>query len=194
MSITIHIRPASVNDAESIADIYNHYIRHTIITFEEEAVTGDQIAGRIDHLTRLGLPWIVAQGTSQLAASQQQTPSATGTDTATAGGDAAPLLGYAYAGIFRERASYRKTVETAIYLHPQAVRQGVGTTLYQHLFDRLKEKQLHRAVAGISLPNEPSVRLHEQLGFRYVGTFTEVGRKFDRWVDVGFWEKRLVDG
>lgn len=166
--MTFLIRPATAEDAESIAGIYNHYIRETIITFEEEPVNPEQIRQRLSQIARLGLPWIVAEPDRLLAGSS--------------------LPGYAYAGIFRERASYRHTVETAVYLSPQAQGQGIGTALYRELLSLLRSQKLHRAVAGISLPNPASVRLHERVGFQHVGTFSQVGWKFDRWIDVGFWE------
>jgi L-amino acid N-acyltransferase YncA len=166
--VTFLIRPATADDAESIAEIYNHYIRETIITFEEEPVSPEQIRQRLAQIARLGLPWIVAEPDRPLA-----------------GGS---LLGYAYAGVFRERASYRHTVETAVYLSPGAQGQGIGTALYRQLLSLLQSQKLHRAIAGISLPNPASIRLHERVGFQYVGKFSQVGRKFNRWIDVGFWE------
>lgn len=166
--MTFLIRPATDDDAESIAEIYNHYIRETIITFEEEPVSPERIRWRLSQIAQLGLPWIVAEPARPLA-----------------GGS---LLGYAYAGVFRERASFRHTVETAVYLPAGAQGQGIGTALYRQLLNLLRSQNLHRAVAGISLPNPASIRLHERVGFQYVGTFSQVGRKLDRWIDVGFWE------
>lgn len=101
------------------------------------------------------------------------------------------FAGYCKAGPWRDRAAYRFTVETGIYIAPAYQGRGIGRSLYLALFERLRAAGMHRVVAGITLPNEASVRLHEAVGFQYVGTFREVGWKFDRWHDVGWWEMGL---
>ena len=169
------IRLATEDDAERIAAIYNHYIRSTVITFETVELTAADMAARIGKLAALGLPWLVA------------------TD------DADAPLGYAYAGPFRERAAYVHSLETSIYLDQAATRSGIGTALYTELIARLRAATppacavapVHALLAGVALPNEASVALHERLGFTKIGHFTEVGRKFDRWVDVGYWQLSL---
>jgi phosphinothricin acetyltransferase len=165
------IRAATGDDAAGIASIYNHYIHETIITFEETPVDSNEMVSRIDGIRCLGLPWLVAE-----------TPRRNGN---------LRMIGYAYAGKFRERASYRFTVETAIYLDPEMAGQGLGTALYRALLSELRQLKLHRAIGGIALPNDASVRLHERLGFKRVGVFTQVGFKFGQWIDVGFWELDL---
>jgi phosphinothricin acetyltransferase len=99
--------------------------------------------------------------------------------------------GFATSSRFRERAAYAHSVETSVYCDPAVVGQGLGTALYTSLFAALAAEDLHRAFAGIALPNDASEALHRRFGFREVGTYTEVGRKFDRWWDVRWYEREL---
>jgi len=101
------------------------------------------------------------------------------------------VLGYAYATRYRERAAYRWSTETSAYVAPEARRQGVGTLLYQALLPALASKGLCNAYAGIALPNPASVALHVSVGFRSIGTFPAVGRKFGQWHDVGWFHRSL---
>lgn len=166
------VRSARSDDADAIANIYNPFIERTHITFEETPISGADVLARMAAIEGLGLPWLVWD-----VGEVDQQPR---------------ILAYAYAGHFRERASYRFTVETAIYVAQAASGKGMGRKLYSQLLDELRLRRRHRAIGGIALPNEASVKLHEQLGFRWVGTFTQVGRKFDKWIDVGFWELDLT--
>lgn len=102
------------------------------------------------------------------------------------------FAGYAKASPWREREAYARTAETAVYVEPAFHRRGVGRALYHELLASLRAQGFHTAVAGIALPNDPSVALHESCGFTHVGTFREVGRKFDHWWDVGFWQVALT--
>lgn len=160
------IRSATPADAAAIAGIYNHYITDTIVTFEETTVTGDEMAERIAAVLADGHPWLVAE-------------------------EQGVVLGYAYASTWKGRCAYRFTLETTVYLRHGASGRGMGSALYAALLARLREMNIHVAVGCLALPNEDSVRLHEKLGFRKVAHFTEVGYKFERWLDVGFWELRL---
>jgi phosphinothricin acetyltransferase len=99
----------------------------------------------------------------------------------------------AYAGPWNERAAYRWTVESTIYVDPSAHRRGVGDSLYDELLNRLRQQGFHSAVAVIALPNDPSVRLHERHGFARVGYLLEAGYKHGAWHDVGFWQCQLAD-
>jgi phosphinothricin acetyltransferase len=153
-------------DAERIAAIYNYYILSTPVTFEEEPVSSEQIAQRIDEVLSVPLPWLVFER-----------------DNA--------ILGYAYAAKWRPRSAYRFSVEVSVYLDRQAVGAGVGSKLYEALFAALKERNIHVVIGGITLPNDPSVALHEKFGMKKVAHFEEVGFKFGRWLDVGYWEKLL---
>jgi phosphinothricin acetyltransferase len=102
-------------------------------------------------------------------------------------------VGYAYAGTWRTRRAYRYAVETAIYLHPSQQGRGRGPILYRALLEELRRRGFHSALGCLALPNEPSVRLHEGLGFKKVGHMREAGWKFEAWVDVGFWELLLSE-
>ena len=163
------IRDATPADAAEVAAIYNHYIEHTTITFEADALSDDDMRARIAKAQSAGYPWLVWA-------------------------DAGELLGYAYASKFRDRAAYRYTAEATIYLAPGASRRGIGSKLYSELIARLRASGSHLVVGGIALPNDASIALHKSLGFTEVGTFSEAGRKFGRWIDVGFWQLRLDDG
>jgi len=160
------IRPATESDSEQIADIYNHYIKNTIVTFEEEKVDAADISDRIASTVADGLPWLVAEKEGQ-------------------------ILGYAYASKWKGRCAYKSSVESTVYLDNALLSKGLGTVLYDALLKILREKQYHIVIGGIALPNDKSIALHEKFGFQKVGHFKEVGYKFDRWVDVGYWQVNL---
>ena len=159
------LRDCNSDDAVPVCAIYNHYVEQTPVTFEEAAVSADEMAKRIGEVTAR-FPWLVCER----------------------GGT---VLGYSYATLWKARAAYRHSVETTIYLHPDATGKGIGTLLYRSLLDRLRPLGIHRAVGGIALPNPASVALHEKVGFRKIGQFHEIGLKFGRWIDVGYWELSL---
>lgn len=159
------IRSVALTDAAAICGIYNHYVAHTVITFEQDAVTAAEMKERIAQTT-MRYPWLVC---------------ATEED----------VRGYAYATRWRARAAYDQTVETTVYVAHDAMHRGLGYALYMRLMDALRGQGLHAAVGCIALPNPPSVALHEKCGFRKVGHFPEAGRKFGKWVDVGFWQVLL---
>jgi L-amino acid N-acyltransferase YncA len=161
------IRDATAADGPDLAAIYNPYIADTVVTFEYDLVTGDEMARRVLRVQSAPLPWLAAVRDGR-------------------------VVGYAYATSWRARAAYRHCVEVTIYLRPDAIGGGLGKTLYGALIDRLRDQGLHVLLGCIALPNEPSVALHEKLGFEKVAHFPEVGSKFDRWVDVGFWQKTLT--
>jgi phosphinothricin acetyltransferase len=160
------IRSATGRDADAIAGIYNHYIAETVVTFEEQTVTATDMIGRMDAVAAASLPWLVAEQEGEVA-------------------------GYAYAGRWHSRSAYRFTVESTVYLHPQFVGCGLGTKLYEALLSELRDKPIHVVIGGIALPNAASVALHEKLGFEKAAHYREVGFKFDRWIDVGYWQKVL---
>jgi len=157
------VRPAQAGDAQSIAEIYNYYIRNTSITFEEQDVTAVEMAQRIKETTAEELPYLVLE-------------------------EDGVLRGYAYASKWKGRCAYRYSVEITVYLSPDAGGHGYGSLLYTQLFSELKTLGYHVAMAGISLPNEASIALHEKFGMRKVAHFEEVGFKFDQWVDVAYWQ------
>jgi phosphinothricin acetyltransferase len=157
----------SVEDADwpAIADLTNHYIEHTAVHFGYEPVTPTELRD-LWWPKRDLYPFLVAA-------------------------DGARFLGYAKAGLWRERAAYKWTAEVGIYVARDAQRTGVGTRLYQALIDECRERGFHSLVGGITLPNEPSVRLHERVGFVKVAHFAHAGFKFGAWHDVGFWQVML---
>ncbi len=101
------------------------------------------------------------------------------------------IVGYAYATPWKPRSAYRFSVEASVYVDFAHMGWGTGSLLYGQLLSVLQEKQIHMVIAGISLPNEASVALHEKFGFRKVAHFPEVGFKFGSWIDVGYWQRAL---
>jgi phosphinothricin acetyltransferase len=163
----VKIRAARTADAAAIAAIYAPYVTATVISFETEAPGADEIARRMADGGDL-CPWLVA-----------------------CDDDTQEMVGYAYAGAFRTRPAYRFTVETTVYVADGAQRRGIGTLLYRVLLPVLEAQGYAQAIAAITLPNEASVRLHEQLGFHQVGTYERVGFKFREWRSVGLWQRAL---
>jgi L-amino acid N-acyltransferase YncA len=159
------IRPGATHDATAIVDIYNHYVRETVVTFEETPVAADEMAQRIADTT-MRFPWFVWD-------------------------DGGAVAGWAYATAWKARSAYRFSVETTVYVAAAHQGRGIGAALYEALIAELKARKVHSAVGGIALPNAASIALHEKLGFKKIGHFAEVGRKFDRWVDVGYWQLLL---
>jgi len=160
------IRATTPADAEALARIYSHYVAISTATFEEQPVKPDEMLRRVGAVQEASLPWLVAE-------------------------EDGGVLGYAYAGKWKERSGYRHTVEVSVYLDPAATGHGLGSTLYDVLFPMLRDKKIHAAIGGIALENPASVALHEKFGMRKVAHFPEVGRKFDRWIDVGYWQVTL---
>jgi len=162
------IRDATSSDAAALAAIYNHYILHSVITFEEAALGVDEMAKRVDKVQSAGHAWLVAE-------------------------ENARIVGYAYAAKWHERAAYRHTVEVSVYLAEDARSRGWGTRLYEALFATLRERSVHVAIGGIALPNAASVAIHEKFGMQKVAHFHQVGYKFGQWIDVGYWQVLLGD-
>lgn len=160
------LRAATAGDAGALAGIYNHYILETVVTFEEAAIDAAEMQGRIAEVQGQNLPWLVAE-------------------------EQGVVLGYAYAGKWKGRCAYRYSVESTVYLAPGATGRGLGRQLYDALLAELKARGIHVVIGGIALPNAASVALHEACGFVPTGRFSEVGYKFQRWVDVGYWQKTL---
>ncbi len=160
------IRPATRSDAAALARIYNHYVRETTITFEEADVSDGEMAQRVDALAQDGLPWLVAEEGGQ-------------------------VVGYAYAGKWKARSAYRFSVETTVYVDAGRLGGGFGSALYEALFADLRGRPVHAVIGGIALPNARSVALHERFGMRQVARFEQVGFKFGRWIDVGYWQMVL---
>lgn len=160
----MNIRPCQQQDVRSICDIYNHYVDNSIATFEEVHVTEQEMQRRISAGME-SFPWLVCVVDDQ-------------------------VVGYAYASKWQGRSAYRYSAEVTVYVRHGEARRGYGRGLYAELLDRLAGTY-HAIIAGISLPNESSARLHETFGFEKVAHLREVGRKFGRWIDVGYWQKLM---
>jgi phosphinothricin acetyltransferase len=163
----VNVRPATEQDLGQLNDIYNRYVVETHFTFDIEPMTIEARREWFAHYDSTGRHRVLV-GVSD-----------------------AKVIGYACSSRWRPKPAYETSVETSIYLAPDAVGRGIGTKLYEELFKQLQREDLHRAYAGIALPNQASIALHERVGFKRVAHFTEQGRKFDRYWDVGWYEKPL---
>jgi phosphinothricin acetyltransferase len=162
------VRPAEEHDLGGILDVYNHYVVHTPVTFETAPVhVSERVAWFRDH-GRDG-PYRVVVAVDK-------------TDR---------VLGWSSTSSFRPRAAYSTTVEASVYCLSHLTGRGIGSRLYASLFDSIASEDVERIVAGITLPNSASVALHRNFGFRPVGTFTRVGRKFGKYWDVAWFERPL---
>jgi len=162
------IRRAAERDLQALLDIYNHYVTTAHCTFDVEPRT---LAQRRDWLMRFG-----ERGRHQCFVAERN----------------GMTIGWSCSVAFKDRAAYDTSVETSVYLAPGAQGQGLGRRLYEALFAALAGEDVHRAFAGIAQPNEPSVALHLRMGFRHVGTYREVGRKFGRYWDVAWYERAMT--
>jgi phosphinothricin acetyltransferase len=156
------IRPVRLSDTQSICDIYNEYIKNSTITFEEIPVLSDEMVERIETVTE-NYPWLVYEVDEK-------------------------VIGYIYGRRWRERAAYRNSVEAGIYLRPEFVGKGIGSEMMKNILKILKQKSFHTVISGIALPNPASIALCEKFGFKKVAHFKEVGYKFNKWIDVGYWQ------
>ena len=156
------IRDCSIIDAPQLCAIYNHYVQNTTVTFETDPVSEDEMIQRIEG-SGIRHPWLVWEEQEK-------------------------VLGFACAGPWKSRLAYLYSVESTVYVARDRTGRGIGTRLYTRLLERLRRSDVHSILAGIALPNPESVALHEKLGFEKVAQFKEVGNKFGRWIDVGYWE------
>jgi phosphinothricin acetyltransferase len=147
-------------------EIYNYYIENTVITFEDTKIDAGEIERRIKHVQEKQFPFIIYEEKGR-------------------------LLGYAYLDNWRSRPAYNITLETSIYMDINSIGKGIGTVLYKELVNESKKMDIHSLIGVISLPNEPSRKLHRQLGFQLIGNFKESGLKFNRLIDVEFWQLML---
>ena len=166
-SETIQIRAVREEDAGAIQAIYAPIVSETAISFEHEPPSVDEMAARIATITR-SYPYLVAEHAGRVA-------------------------GYAYASPHRSRAAYHWSVDVSAYVDESCRGNGIGRTLYVNLLEKLKDSKFHAAFAGIALPNAASVGLHESVGFHQVGIYREVGFKFGKWHDVGWWQRLIGD-
>lgn len=160
------IRAVTKTDTSAIAQIYNYYVRETTVTFEEDEINSDEILSRIQKVKADGLPWLIAE-------------------------DSDHIVGYAYATKWKERSAYRFSVEISVYVAYKYHGNGWGSKLYEALFAELRKQDIHLVIGGITLPNDASIALHEKFGMEKVAHFKEIGFKFGKWLDVGYWQRKL---
>jgi phosphinothricin acetyltransferase len=161
----ITTRPATIDDLPSLVEIYNHYAIHTPITFDIDPYTVEERRPWFAQFAEIGRHRLFVAV------------------------DAGAVVGYAGTHQFRTKKAYDTTVETTIYCAPDATGRGIGAALYTALFDALDGEDIHAWIAGITLPNEASVKLHERFGFVAAGHMHEVGFKFGHYWDVGWYER-----
>ncbi|MBY5923413.1 GNAT family N-acetyltransferase [Ferrimonas balearica] len=161
------IRPYQPRDLAAITAIYNHYVENEIATFEETALSEQQMRERLEGIAE-AFPVLVLEG------------------------EQSDCIGYAYGTHFKPRSAYRFTAETTIYLAPGCQQRGAGTRLYQALLDALAAQGIREVLGVLTQPNPASEALHRKLGYQHQGTLHAVGFKFGRWLDVAFWQKSLI--
>jgi len=163
----ITIRRVEARDIAPLLDIYNHYVATTHISFDVEPRTFEQRRAWFDNFSEAGRRQCFVADRNGIA------------------------IGWASSGPFKDRAAYETSVETSVYLAPGEGGKGLGRRLYQTLCDSLAKEDVHRCFGGIALPNEASIGVHLAMGFRHIGTYSEVGRKFGRFWDVAWYERRM---
>ena len=159
------IRDVVSSDADAILEIYRPHVESTAVSFETEMPSLEEVRSRILETT-VKFPWIVYEEEGR-------------------------VIGYAYANTFRARLAYRWSVEATVYIAHGFSGRGIGKKLYAELFARLKKQNVVNVIGGITLPNEGSVALHEAMGFVKVAHLKDIGFKFSRWWDVGYWQLQL---
>ena len=159
------VRRATSNDSGQILEIYRPIVEDTVISFEIKPPSRDEISRRIESVLNTH-EWLVAESDNGIA-------------------------GYAYASPYRQRHAYRYSAETTVYIRQDQRQQGLGRLLYDALFESLASIGYRRAYAGIALPNEQSIALHEAMGYEHIGVFKEAGFKFERWHDVSWWQRKV---
>lgn len=164
--MAMHIRPFTPTDTDKICEIYNFYIANSVATFEEAPLTPLAMQDRITECTNR-YPWLVCELDGV-------------------------VRGYAYASGWKARSAYKNTVEVTVYLENGFAKNGYGKALYAALLAQLQQLKVHVLLGCITLPNGPSEQLHEYFGFKKVAHFSEVGFKFGRWLDVGYWQKIMA--
>jgi phosphinothricin acetyltransferase len=159
----MNIRSVNLTDAAQIAGIYNYYIKTSHSTFELETIDFAEMENRIMKTLDQNYPFFVCEENSE-------------------------IVGYAYGRQFRPRRAYQHSIEVSVYIKNGFEGKRIGTHLYKNLFTEISQRDFHAIIAGISLPNEASIKLHEKFRFEKVAHFREVGFKFGHWIDVGYWE------
>lgn len=160
------IRPYRPTDIPAVTQIYGHYVRDTVITFETEEPDEAEMKKRFDAIVEKGHPLLIAELNGS-------------------------VVGYAYASTYRPRAAYRFTCEDSIYLAPDAVGKGLGSALLARLIEDSSKAGLKQMLAVITAERTNSIRLHEKHGFRMIGRYEALGFKFDRWLDIVHMQRAL---
>jgi L-amino acid N-acyltransferase YncA len=166
MRSNVKIRTATADDARQIAAIYAPYVLETWISFEEVPPSESEMRDRISNGLRT-YPWLVADQDSTIE-------------------------GYCFGSVHRSRSGYRWSPEVTVYVRRATHRRGIGVALYTRLLELLERQGFRAAFGGIALPNEPSIALHEKMGFKKLGVFETVGYKLGAWRDVGWWRRDLA--
>lgn len=166
--VELSIRDAEIDDAASLLSIYAPIVKNTAISFETEVPTLAHFAERIKLIQKTHC-WLVGVVDKQ-------------------------LVGYVYASSHRARSAYAYSVETAVYVDQQFQNSGIAKKLYQSLFSRLEKYDFYHAYAGITVPNEASIRLHQSVGFKSIGVFPQVGYKFGQWHSTSWWSRHIKTG
>ena len=157
------IRKATLNDAHAICRIYNYYIENTAITFETVPVSEPEMEQRINDVFSSGYSFYVGETDKK-------------------------IIGYYYTHRWHSRSAFSTTAEESIYIDKEETGKGYGAKLFEHLLMHIDKNKFHVLIAGICIPNEGSVRLHEKFGFKQISNMKEIGRKFGQWRDVGHWQ------
>ena len=155
------IRLVNPEDGAAICSIYNYYVEKTVISFEETPIQTTEMEGRIRKISGK-YPYFVWEQEGEIS-------------------------GYAYANTWRERSAYKFAAELSIYVKDGLQGRGMGRKLMERLLEEVRKTDIHTLIAGITLPNERSIALHEKFGFKKTAHFEEVGYKFNKWLDVGYW-------
>ena len=163
------IRSVTLDDTPSICEIYNYYIENTVISFECDPVSEEQMRQRIET-TIAKYPWLVYEHQGK-------------------------VIAFVYANLWKTREAYKHVLETTIYTSHSVKIKGLGTQLYQAIIDDINRHQnttmVKSLMAVVALPNQASIGLHKKIGFEEVGYFKKVGYKFDQWIDVAYLQKEL---
>lgn len=161
----LNLRPIKPEDAAGSRELYRYYVENTVCSFEYEVPSAEEWIDRIKKTTSY-YPWLVIEFEQK-------------------------IIGYAYASKHRTRSAYNWSVESAVYVDRNFHRLGIGKALYAALIDILRLQGYRNIYAGITLPNEKSVRLHQSMGFYEVGVFKKIGYKFGSWHDTGWFQLHL---
>jgi phosphinothricin acetyltransferase len=159
------IRNYQENDLQAIVDILNYYVKNDVCIFQMESYKLEEIEKKYQSILP-DYPLFVAEQDGK-------------------------VVGFTYGARWRDKPAYAKSVETTIYVHPDYKQSGIGKPLYEKLIVSLTDMDFHLLVAGMTMPNIGSQKLHEKMGFEKVGEFKDAGMKFGRWHSVGFWQKLL---